>query len=86
MLKTIRVHDDYGKLVEAYQRKKGCLHGEYKQYLEDGTISQHFFYNLGVNITDSIVSIVSDIKNITKEEALIIKLTYDIPLIGHSND
>ena len=75
-----------GQLWEHSFYKDGKPHGESKLWVENGNELAHRFYQDGKDITDDIVSIVSDIKNITPEEYLVIKLTYNIPLIGHSND
>lgn len=58
--------------------KDNQYHGEYRQWFPDGKDCSHYFHSDGVEITNEIKSLVSDIKHITTEERVLIKLRFGI--------
>lgn len=58
----------------------GRLHGEYKFFWEDGTIKEHGFYYNSDNITDDVISVISDITKLSDADRVIINLRYGFRL------
>ena len=54
------------------------LHGQFLRYYEDGSIENVRFFKLDENITNEVKDLVSDIKNLTSEDKMIIKLKFGI--------
>ena len=83
-LKDDKRHGEYKDYYKNGQMWEHCFykddkrHGENKYWDEDGQLQKHRFYKDDNDITKDIVSIVSDINNITEEEKLMIKLTHGI--------
>lgn len=67
-----------GKIREHSFYKDSELHGECKRWFMDNEISSHNFYSAGQNISDKIKILVRDVRHITKEEHILIKLKYGI--------
>ena len=67
-----------GTLWEHSFRKDGFLHGESKWWHENGQSCEHCFYQHNKNITNKVKEVVSDIRSITSEEKLMIKLKFGI--------
>ena len=61
--------------------KDGKLHGEYKRWRSNGQLRGHYFHKDGEDITDEVKGLVTDIKNITAEEHMIIKLHHGVNCI-----
>ena len=73
-----KFYNKAGQVIVHHYFRNGQYHGEYKRYYSNGEIREHCFYANGEDITNKVVNIVHNFLNITKEEYVVLKLSFGI--------